>query len=234
MRTSRRLRPQVRCRRLQIPPEATASGRSLEVSMNDDLSARQRAITLRLGGRSVTHVCQALGRSQAWLHKWWRRFLEFGAEGLYDLTRGPHQVATRIPPELELAILAIRRHLEAQTGPAARYHLIGASAILAELQALHVRPQPSLRTVDRVLQRNGITLPRLRRPRLLPRQVYPAPKAEQSNDLHQVDLVGPIYLKGRRRRYYIWVCKEAFDGAVCLRLAYSRHMDEALAFLPAS
>src|SRR5262249_33846689 len=103
--------------------------------------------------------------------------------------------------------------------------------ILAELQALHVHPLPSLRTVDRVLQRNGITLPRLRRPRLLPRQLYPAPKAEQSNDLHEVDLVGPIYLKGRSKRYYIWVCKDAFDGAVCLRLAYSRDMDEVLAFL---
>ena len=82
-----------------------------------------------------------------------------------------------------------------------------------------------------MLQPHGITLPRLRRPRLLPRQFYPAPKAEQSNELHEVDLVGPLYLKGRRQRYYIWVCKDAFDGAVCLRLAQSRHMDEVLTFL---
>jgi transposase InsO family protein len=199
--------------------------------MNDDFSARQRAITLRLGGRSATQICQVLGRSQPWLHKWWRRYLEFGAEGLYDLTRAHHQVATRIPPELERAVLSIRRHLEAQTGPGARYQLIGASAIAAELQALHIQPQPSLRTIDRVLQRNGITLPRLRRPRLLPRQLYPGPKAEQSNELHEVDLVGPLYLKGRSQRYYIWVCKDAFDGAVCLRLAYSRDMSELLCFL---
>jgi putative transposase len=202
--------------------------------MNDDFNARQRAITFRLSGRSASHICQVLGRGKTWLHKWWRRYLEFGAEGLYDLTRAHHLVATRIPPELERAILAIRRQLEAKTGPGARYHLIGASAILAELQSLHVQPQPSLRTIDRVLQRNGITLPRLRRPRLLPRQLYPAPKAEQSNDLHEVDLVGPIYLKGRSQRYYIWVCKDPFDGAVCLRLAYSRDMDEVLAFLAES
>lgn len=199
--------------------------------MNDDFSARQRAITLRLGGRSALDICPALGRSKTWLHKWWCRYLEFGADGLYDLTRAHHQVASRIPPELERAILSIRRQLEAKTGPGARYRLIGATAILAELQARHVHPQPSLRTIDRVLQRNGIPLPRLRRPRLLPHQLYPAPKVEQSNDLHEVDLVGPIYLKGRGRRYYIWVCKDAFDGAVCLRLAYSRDMDEVLAFL---
>src|SRR5262249_12558303 len=30
---------------------------------------------------------------------------------------------------------------------------------------------------------------------------------------------------------YIWVCKDAYDGAVCLRLAGSRRMDEVLGFL---
>src|SRR6516162_4759319 len=57
----------------------------------------------------------------------------------------------------------------------------------------------------------------------------PAPRA--ANDLHEVDLVGPIYLEGRSHRYYIWVGKDAFDGAVCLRLAESRRMDEVLWFL---
>jgi hypothetical protein len=46
-----------------------------------------------------------------------------------------------------------------------------------------------------------------------------------------VDLVGPVYLKGSGHRYYIWVGKDAFDGAVCLRLADSRRMDEVLWFL---
>jgi putative transposase len=46
-----------------------------------------------------------------------------------------------------------------------------------------------------------------------------------------VDVVGPIYLKGQRRRYYIFVCKDRFDGAVCLRLACSRRTGEVLWFL---
>jgi hypothetical protein len=61
---------------------------------------------------------------------------------------------------------------------------------------------------------------------LLPRQEYPGPQARVSNDLHEVDLVGPIYLKSSGHRYSIWVGKDAFDGAVCLRLADSRCMDE--------
>ena len=62
--------------------------------MTDDLSARQRAIALRLGGRAVPDICRSLGRSEAWFHKWWRRYLEFGADGLYDLTRANHPSPT--------------------------------------------------------------------------------------------------------------------------------------------
>jgi len=199
--------------------------------MHDELAARHRAITLRLAGRPVKAICAALGRSEVWFHKWWGRYLQVGPEGLYDLTRANHHVTRRIPPELERAILSVRRRLQARTSPANRYCLTGAASIRAELKALGIRPLPCERTIDRVLQRNGLTLPKVRLAPLLPRQEYPGPQARASNQLHQVDLVGPVYLKGSRRRYYIWVGKDAFDGAVCLRLAYSRRMDEVLGFL---
>jgi transposase InsO family protein len=199
--------------------------------MRDEFTARQRAITLRLSGRPVESICQALGRSRFWFHKWWRRYVESGAEGLYDLTHATHHVAQRIAPELERAILSIRRRLQAHASPTTRYCLIGAPAILAELKALDIRPLPNPRTIERVLQRNGLTAPRVRLAPLLPRQEYPGPQARASNQLHEVDLVGPVYLKGSGHRYYIWVGKDAFDGAVCLRLADSRRMDEVLWFL---
>ena len=34
--------------------------------MNDELTARQRAISLRLAGRSVKQICSALGRGETW------------------------------------------------------------------------------------------------------------------------------------------------------------------------
>jgi putative transposase len=199
--------------------------------MHDELTARQRAISLRLAGQSVKHICSALSRSEAWFHKWWRRYLEAGPEGLYDLTRAHHHLTQRIPPELERTILSVRRRLQAHASPATRYSLIGAPVILAELKALGVRPLPSERTIERVLERNGLTAPRVRLAPLLPRQQYPGPQARASNQLHEVDLVGPIYLQGSGQRYYIWIGKDAFDGAVCLRLVDSRCMDEVLWFL---
>jgi transposase InsO family protein len=199
--------------------------------MKDELTARQRAIQLHLAGRSVQYICAVLGRGKAWFCTWWGRSLQAGPEGLYDRSRANHHVAQRIPPELERTILSVRRRLQAHASPATRYSLIGATAIRAELKALGVHPLPCERTIERVLQRKGLTAARVRLAPLLPRQEYPGPQARASNDLHEVDLVGPVYLKGNRHRYYIWVCKEAFDGAICLRLAYSRRMDEVLWFL---
>ena len=128
--------------------------------MNDELAARQRAIHLRLAGRHVQYICSALGRSEAWFHKWWGRYLQSGPEGLYDLTRA-RLVVQRISPELERTILSIRRRLQAHATPATRYSRTGATAIGAELKALGIRPLPCERTIARVLQRHGLTAPRV-------------------------------------------------------------------------
>jgi hypothetical protein len=213
---------------VRCPPPERASGRTEEDTMNDELALRQRALSLRLAGRPVKHIGSALGRSETWLHKWWRRYLQAGPEGLDDLRRARHHIAQQIPPESERAILSIRRRLQARATPATRYGLIGGTTIRAELKALGIRPLPDPRAIERVLQRHGLTAPRIRLAPLLPRQEYPGPQARASNQPHEVDLVGPVYLKGSCRRYDIGVGKGAFDGAVCLGLAGSRRMDEVL------
>ncbi len=169
--------------------------------MHDEYHDRHQAIHLRLARRSIADICRSLSRPERWFHKWWNRYVEFGPDGLFELTRANHQLMQRIPPQLERSILTIRCRREARTRPSSRYHLIGASAMVAELKALNLLLLPSPRTIERVLQRNGIPPPRVRLARWLPQQQYPAPQAHASNQLHQVDLVGPIYLKGRRRRY---------------------------------
>ena len=46
-----------------------------------------------------------------WFHKWWSHYVDWGPEGLYDLTRANHQVMNRTPPHIERAVLSIRRRL---------------------------------------------------------------------------------------------------------------------------
>ena len=198
--------------------------------MNDEFADRQQAIKLRLAGRPVEDICRALGHSREWFHLWWRRYRAQGPTGLFDLTRANAQ-PRRIPPELERAIVTIRQRLASQVHPGTRYSLIGANAILAELQALHIRPLPCARTIERVLQRNGITIPKVRLTPFLPTPTYPVPHVDESNQLHQVDCVGPLYLKGSSQRHYIFVGKDVFDGAVCLKLYRSRKMEVVLDFL---
>jgi len=50
-----------------------------------------------------------------------------------------------------------------KTTPATRYCLIGATAILGEFNSLGIRPPPSERTIDRILESNGLTAVRKRR-----------------------------------------------------------------------
>lgn len=181
--------------------------------MKDEFSDRHQAIKMRLAGQSIEIICQTLERSREWFRIWWRRYQAMGTAGLYDLTRARQRTAL-ISTEMERAILTIRKRLESTYHPQTRYALIGASAIQAELKALNIRTVPCARTIERVLQRNGVTLPRVRLARFLPTHVYPAPQAPDSNHLHQVDLVGPIYLKGQKPRYYIFVCKDVFPKGI--------------------
>lgn len=198
--------------------------------MNNEFADRLQAIKLRLAGHPVEDICRLLGHAPAWFHTWWRRYRALGPHGLFDLTRANVQ-PRRIAPDVERIIVNIRQRLVSQVHPGTRYSLIGASTIVAELQALHIRPLPSSRTIERVLQRNGVSVPKVRLAPFLANPTYPVPQADESNQLHQVDSVGPIYLKGNRQRYYIFVGKDVFDGAVCLKIYRSRKTEVVLDFL---
>ena len=50
--------------------------------MSNELSDRQTAIRLRLAGESIESICRTLKRSKPWFHKWWKRYLAMGPEGL--------------------------------------------------------------------------------------------------------------------------------------------------------
>jgi transposase InsO family protein len=49
--------------------------------------------------------------------------------------------------------------------------------------------------------------------------------------VHQVDVVGPRYLKGDSTRYYFLVCKDVFDQSIYMEFVDSRKMDGILDFL---
>lgn len=199
--------------------------------MYNELSDRQAAIRRRLAGESVEAICQSLHRSEAWFHKWWYRYLTEGPDGLYDLTRANHQVVNRTPPHIERAVISIRRRLAARATVQTRYSLVGAATIRAELKALGHAPLPALRTIEGIVARAGLTCPPLRLARRLAQSEYPGPGARDSNELHQVDLVGPRHLSGDATDYYFLICRDVFDGAGYLEFAANRTMSTVIEFL---
>jgi transposase InsO family protein len=108
---------------------------------------------------------------------------------------------------------------------------VGAAQIHAELAALGYAPLPSLRTIERIIARAGLSAPPLRLARPLARSEYLGPQAQDTNHLHQVDGVGPRYLKGDSTRYYFLVLRDAFDLTVYIELINSRKMEHVIAFL---
>jgi hypothetical protein len=72
---------------------------------------------------------------------------------------------------------------------------------------------PSLPTIERILQRHGGTGKEPSPPAPPPR-TYPAPPACCPNDVQQLDLKGPLYLKGSRARPPLFLLKDIVSQAV--------------------
>jgi transposase-like protein len=196
--------------------------------LKDEVFRRQEAIRRRLGGESVAQLCGALQRSPSWFHKWWQRYREEGAQGLYDRSHAAFCVANRTDPILREAVVQIRQHLQARQSDRARYSLIGAPTISRELEQLGYQPLPALRTIARILQREGLTQPRQRLETAPPLRAYPGPKATDSNQVHQLDFVGPRYLEGQSTKFYYLVLKDRFDQAAYLQVFTNRQAQTVL------
>lgn len=199
--------------------------------MRNELLDRQAAIRQRLAGESVEPICRSLHRSEAWFHKWWKRYLDNGPEGLYDVSRANYHVVNRTPPHIERAVISIRRRLAARATPQTRYSLIGAATIRTELGALGYGPLPAVRTIEAIITRAQLTCPPLQLAQRLAQSEYPGPSARDSNELHQVDVVGPRHLRGDSTDYYFLVCRDVFDGAVYTELTTTREMSTVISFL---
>lgn len=193
--------------------------------MQNAIAQRIQAIRQKLAGKPVSAICRALGRSRDWFYRWWGRFQAEGPASLADRSHRPSRPPRPIPLELEQAILTIRQRLAKQ-----RYATCGAPSIARELAFLGYE-QVSLRTIYRVLHTHGLTLDRRQvqpKPAL---RLYPLPRITRSGQWHQIDLIGPRFLRGSQRKLYFLVLRDLYDQAVYVEVATSRSARTLLAFL---
>ena len=157
---------------------------------------KQRILAVRrfLAGEKPESICSSLGRSRPWLYKWVRRHSDHDDAWFSSASKRPVNTANRTPAEIEEVVKLVRLYLYN------RDLFCGAQAILWELEDLGVSPLPSLRTINRILERNNLTHRRTGKyePKGTP---YPKLPALLPNQTHQMDLVGPCYLTGPIRFY---------------------------------
>lgn len=60
-------------------------------------------------GSPIAHVASAMGISRRCASKWWHRYLELGADGLFDRSSRPRSSPGQTPPKVEDRICRLRR-----------------------------------------------------------------------------------------------------------------------------
>lgn len=157
---------------------------------------RIRAIQRYHRGESLTTIARSMGYSPRWIYKWIRRHQERkeGAHWAQGRSKRPGGNSRQIPDETVEAVKLVRLNLYNQG------LFCGAQAIEWELEELGIDPLPSLRTINRILSRHELTHRRTGRYESKGRK-YPKLPGQMVNEVHQIDYVGPCFLKGPVRFY---------------------------------
>lgn len=154
---------------------------------------RQEAVDRFFKGEKVTHIARSLSKSRKWVHHWIKRFNnKIGDDHWFkDESKAPIKVNTTLASETMHQILLIRKQLMNE-----KMAQIGAISIQYECERRGFKPIPSVWAINRVIARHGLN----KQP-----SVHKTPK--DYPDLfwhtHQLDLVGPRYIKGDGRFYSI-------------------------------
>ena len=146
---------------------------------------RYKAVLEVLDGATVTDVARRNGVVRQTLHDWLRRYAAHGLAGLADGSSKPQSCPHQMAPEVEAAILELRR---AHPG-------WGPRTIGHRLERDGVEPVPGRSSIYRCLVRHGLIDPQARRKR---RSDYKRWERSRAMELWQMDIVGGVIVSGGR------------------------------------
>ena len=144
---------------------------------------RLDAVRAVLGGAQVKEVAAAMGVSRQSVHGWLARYLVEGVAGLADRSHRPHDSPRQAAGAVEVRVAEMRR----------QHPRWGAKRIRMELLKKPPDGQvvPSTRTINRILVRQGLVVPRKRK---RPRESYVRWERPAAMQLWQLDIVGGVWL----------------------------------------
>lgn len=204
--------------------------------MRTELEQRKKAITMYYyQHRSKSDICRELECTRPWLDRWLSRYQpDHVDESLRDHKSGPAAgtTCTRWTSAIRQQVIMMRRvRSQREKWP---YALIGADAIHYELQALNGTEVPPARTIHNWLVQAGVVPPRTPlRKKGEPKSV-PIPLVNEVNAIHQLDLKGPLYLRGSSHKYYLAVLRDRYSHRCAITVLLSREAQGIADFLVSS
>ncbi len=154
---------------------------------------RKIAIHLLRKGEKVEDVATALGRSEDWVRKWWKRYRQEGYRGLQERSRAPRKHGRKLTAETVTKVCLVRGELEAERELGIGLKYIGALAVRTRLKKWGVTPLPSKASIERILRSHELT--NKKGEKVKEKVNYPHLQPKQTQELVQVDIV-PHHLTG--------------------------------------
>lgn len=154
---------------------------------------RQEAIRLYLDGEKVVVIARLMSKSRKWVHHWIKRYKSNtdNSHWFEDESKAPKNTRRTLCLDAEHQILQIRQELMKE-----KMAQIGAISIQYECERRGIKPVPAVWTINRVIAKHGLN-----------KQVSIQKAPKEYPDLfwhtHQMDLVGPRYIKGDGKFYSI-------------------------------
>lgn len=154
---------------------------------------RQEAINRYLLGEKISKIAHSFKKSRKWVHHWINRFKQKKEEGDWykDESKAPKNIAAKIEAEMEQQILIIRKELMNE-----KMSQIGAISIQYECERRGIKPIPDVWTINRVIAKHGLN-------KQISVHKIPKDYPELFCHTHQMDLVGPRYIKGDGKFYSV-------------------------------
>jgi len=144
----------------------------------------------RSGQFTTAELSRYFEISRPTAYKWIQRYEEKGLKGLQELGRRPRKHPNKTPPEIEKRVVSYRK----------KHPRWGGEKIW---KVLHNDFQseciPTISTVDRILKRNGLIIPRKRRRRVKP--VHPIFDPQQCNEVWSADFKGKFKMGNKKYCY---------------------------------
>ena len=140
---------------------------------------RKEFVTLAQSeGANISELCRRMKISRKTGYKWLNRYVEYGDEGLFDLSKRPHHSPNRTSQEVEQLVVDLRRE----------YPTKGSHVLARMLSDRGCDLVPSKSTITAILRRNGLIEPS----ESDSRQSYKRFEHDEPNDLWQMDFKGHI------------------------------------------